>query len=110
MFIKIKRTQVCTSGHYHSGVTYEIDAKNHLQVRDAKHMVERGFAVSVSKPKIAAADKAAADKAAADKAAADKAAADKAAADKAAADKAAADKAAADKAAADKAAADKTAG
>ena len=51
MFIKIKRTQVCTSGHYVSGVTYEIDPKNHLQMRDAEHLVKRGFAAEVDNPK-----------------------------------------------------------
>ena len=51
MFIKIKRTQNCTSGSYRSGVTYEIDAKNPFQVRDAETMIKRGFAEKVDAPK-----------------------------------------------------------
>ena len=50
MFIKIKRTQNCTSGNCRFGVVYEIDAKDPFQTRDAANMIKLGFAEKVDAP------------------------------------------------------------
>ncbi|WP_088648235.1 hypothetical protein [Marinibacterium profundimaris] len=137
MLLKLKRTQKTRLGRLQMGVVYLFDPKNPAHKDVSGTLIQRKFAVKVTKAEL---EKDAADLDALTRAlaagevektgmpipileraailaqeveeaaavgATDKAASDKAAAEKAAADKAAAEKAAADKAAADKAKAGK---